>query len=377
MIFSKKEEKKREVNKLSLLIDIQSGLVRVAVLRPSADFPAEIVHSVSRPVEGEIEKSGDLIIKTKTMLTELERALKDCIDHVKIPHDSIDTVHYVFSTPWIVTQSRIIKKQFDTDTEVTEKMIQDILDSERVSLLETFKKEKLDDTYDFDLVIIEQKIFDMRLNGYSVESSHGKKARTFEISFAVSMCSEKIIKKIHSVVASSLHVKKEVHHSGLLLQYIALRSLVSHGEYASIHVHGEITDCIVVRRGLSSSVTSFPYGIDTLTRKLSKILKNTKEASNSLITLYEGNKLETKVQEKVGKAVSTLITDWYSGLVKSPAITGANGMPHCIYLSVCSYSIHHLPIFKKFLEESGYEVRIFEKHISEVYVSALYDTCKL
>ena len=374
-IFSKQNEG------LSLLVDIQSGLVRCSLVFLGASneeksFP-KIIHSISRAIVQKEHIGGESL--TKAMLSVVgevsSRVVEEGILRLKsypksstdFHSSSIKSVHYILSSPWIISQTKTIKIQYDVDTDITSSMIQGILDEERTALLSKFKKENLEKDYDFDLTFIEQKIFDMRLNGYPVESYKGKKARTFELSFAVTLSSEKILESIHKTISAVVHTKKNHHHSGLILQYIALMSLIDKNEYISVHIHGELTDAIVIKKGLSSSISSFPYGISTLVKKMSISMKNTIEASSSLLSIYGEDHMDNAEKDRLEKVLTPLAKDWQSQLLSSfpsPA-------PNLVYLSICSVSNKQFGIFKKILETAGFEVMAFDKSLTEVYVSAL------
>ena len=374
---------------VSLVIDIQSGLVRGALVSFEKDDIPNIIHLVSRAIVHKGHPKGDFL--TEAMFSAVHevssQVVREGISRMKLSLASIASVHYILSSPWIISQAKTINIQYDVDTEITESMINKILDEERVSLLSKFKKEDLSQKYDFDLTFIEQKVFDVRLNGYSVFKYEGKKTKRFDISFAVTLSSQKILDKIHEAVSRTVHIKEKYHHSGLILQYIALRSLIDKQEYMSVHVHGELTDIIVIKKGLSSSIASFPHGISTFFRKMSTLLRNTIETSSSMVSMYVDNHIHDIEKNRIKKVLAPLIKDWQSQLLKSFTANQNNKIisskdiassdsipnfaPKLVYLSVCSSSNKYYKIFKEALEEMGFEVVTFDKSLMKIYMTAL------
>ncbi len=355
----------QQYRNLSLIINIQSGLVRSALISSEQDGSITL-GTVSHSYTAKAHVSGAVL--TSTMLAHIEENVREIVKQAGIAENSIASVHYIFSSPWIVSQSKTVKIKYENDTEITEVMVQNILHEERVILQSAFKKENSSEEHRLDLALIEQKIFNVRLNGYSVESYNGKKARTLEISFAVTWSSQKIQKKIHDAVSRVIHIPREFYHSGLLLHYVALRSLVEKDEYIFVHVHGELTDIVVIKRELSSSIASFPFGTGTLMRKLSHALKASAETTDSTLSLYEDGKLNEAEKARIDKIILPLLANWQEQLMHS-----LSAIPHSVYLSVCSSSCKHFGLFKKTLEGHHFDVTAFDKPLMEIYTTALRD----
>ena len=93
-----------------------------------------------------------------------------------------------------------IKLPPDNEIEIKDSVILNIINAERKNLTEKFRKDEMNKEYEFDIAFIEENIFDVKLNGYSVSDYRGKRAKSLEVSFATTMSSYKILKKIDSIV---------------------------------------------------------------------------------------------------------------------------------------------------------------------------------
>lgn len=355
-LFSRKPKKD-----LSLIIDIQSGLVRGALVSFSPTEAPRVVYIVSKPLSRTTIVDGSYL--TTMMLKAVEevayRIAKEGLaspEVAKYSSRKLESIQYVVSSPWVISQSQTVKMEYTKDTEINEATIHGIVEKEKNALMSKFKEGDLDEKYESDLTLIEQKVFDVRLNGYSVQDYKGKKARNFEMTFAMTTSSKYILGKIEEAVLRSLHAKKTSFHSALLLHYAALRTLLGNREeYVSVHVHSELTDIIVVKRGLSSCLASFPYGTTTLTRELSQGLSQSEESASSLLSMYHSGKLEASEHQRFENAFKPLLSKWEEQVLLSTHAQ-KNTLPRLVYLSAHAHDV----AFTSALVHAGLEVFPFD-----------------
>ena len=256
---------------ISLIIDIQSDLVRVALISFSNTDKPHVIYTSNQSISFESKVDGNRIteLMVKSVSDICNRMVRDGIKDIK-------SVHYILSSPWVIPQSKTVKIEYDTETEIKDSTILDIINKERKELSAKFKEGNLSKEYEYDIAFIEENIFDVKLNGYSVSEYKGKKAKFLEISFATTFSSDKVLKKLDKMIKNFIKVKKFHYHSALLLRYTALRLLIDNkNEYISVHVHGELTDIVIIRNNFSSHLSSFPFGRTTMVRMLAESMKNT------------------------------------------------------------------------------------------------------
>jgi cell division ATPase FtsA len=350
---------------LSLVIDIQSDVIEGTLIRFQPKGVAhvpEILYSTSVHVPRKLSATGEYM--AKLMLRAIEDlALNVAKEMNSLSTGPIQSIHYILSSPWILSQSKMVEVKFEKDTAVTEAMVKQVIENSRQELIKT---------YEPDMVFIEQKVFDVELNGYSVANYLNKKARSLRISFAFTLSSETVVKKIKGAVAQHLRIKDGFFHSAILLQYLTSRAVVKESEeYIVLHIHGELTDVVVVKKGFSSYLASFPYGTTTLVRKISASLKNNTEATASMINMYMEKKLSDEEQAKLETVLFNIINGWRAEAKTTFAGIGEHViMPRKIHL----YSnTPFAPLFKKTLEEENFDVVIHDEPLREVHSFALKD----
>lgn len=343
-MFSFLSNKKEE--ELSIVIDIQSGLVRGALVFNKVNENSIILNVVTRDI---VKKPHtDNIFLVKKMLKALSEVIESLVEELnkKDPalgysKKSVKAIHYILSSPWVLSRSKTISMTFEKSTEISEKFVLNLIEEERKKIEEKFNEINVikDLPEKSDLIFIEQKIFEIKLNGYKVNSYNSKKVDSIDISFAATLSSKKLLKRISSIVNNNLHVRKVQYHSALLLNFMAMRILVPEKDnFVSIHIHNELTDIVVVKKGLAANLSSFPFGTSTLLRRVSSALKESPESTESKLSLYIADKLETIEKENFKKVINPILNKWYQEYLKSVSHPDDdNFLPKTVYMSAHTF----------------------------------------
>ena len=342
---------------LSLIIDIQSDKVRGTLVNfdksKNKSGLLEVAYSTTVDIAFKYHVTADYV--NKMMIKAVDdvalKIFKEGVSYVKEP---IHSIHFILSSPWVISQSKTVKIEYENDTEITDALIQKIITEEKNILIKKYREQDKDDeNYEFDIVFIEEKIFDIELNGYSVNSYKNKKAKNLSLSFSFTLSSDKIIKKIQNSLDRIVHINREYYHSCLLLYYLAFRShIMDEKEYILMHVHGEITDLVIIKRGYASYMASFPFGVTTFLRKASLSLKASLETTSSNLSMYENGQLDEVQSLKIENSISNVVSSWRNELKNILATTKKDFiLPNVIHLTS-----PHFKIFKKILENEGYRV---------------------
>ncbi len=364
----------KKENTLSLVLDIQSGLIRGSLVVFDKGTKPHIIYNYTKHISLDRGQSNGGPYMTKVMLKTLNDVLstvqKNGLARAKTigyNDNNIHDIYYALSSPWAVSHAQKIRADYKKEVSINEKTIEEIITNESRLLMNEFildlEKEK---STNLDIVLFEQKIFDIRLNGYSVNNYSGKKTSVLEVSFAITLASQNILNKIKNEVDKVFHVKKEYLHGSLLLHYLALRSLSpNRDEYTSLHVHGELTDIVIVNKGSGVFLASFPFGAYTLVRKISKLMRISPENVKSMLTLYEDDKLENKQKTNFEEILGDVMEGWKRDLNNTLNSREGVSIPHIIYLSIHE----HFKIFEKAIKEVGFEVVHFDDSLVDEAVS--------
>jgi hypothetical protein len=336
MFFSSRPE-----HKLILLLELQSSIIRgsLVLMHPATDaVPAsasDVLFTESLDIEFRPEATSAYYIKTSldnvtAMIGSALRNLSTLAQNHPIPK-KVSEVHFVLSSPWVISQAKTVTINFDKDTPISPERVHKILEDERTQVSLGAKVET---------ETIEEKVFDVRLNGYSIANWNGKAARTLDISYALSISSVESINKLRHAVAHVVSSKNISMHSSLLLQYISLRNAHAPGDtYMLVHAHGELTDMVVVRHGMCSFFGSYPVGINTIMRKLAEMTGRTTKTADSLLSLYLGHHMEGPDEARAGIAIEAMTRNWTNELlgladaIRNPGSTTAFMPPHIFVIA--------------------------------------------
>ena len=346
--------------KLILLIEIQSSLIRGSVLRIEATGTS-VQASQSLEIEYR-EAAGASYIKSalagvSTLVDSLLRAISA---RTTGSAGKIGAVHFVLSSPWAISQAKTISVSFDKDTSITQDRIHAILAAERpnTGLNPNMAAE-----------IIEEKVFDVRLNGYSIADWKGKSAKMVEIAYALSVGSAETMKNLRQSVARVADPHHVHFHSSLLLQYMSLRQANVPGDpYVLVHVHGELTDIVAVRHGMCSFFGSFPIGSDSIVRKIAASRRIGTKAAESLVSLYLGKHMDPAEEAKTGTSIRHSMGRWSQELSRIAA--AMNGLsPTAVFL----ISHSHEQLFSEALRAAYPQAAIQELSVdmTTTYASAI------
>ncbi|MDB5239311.1 MAG: hypothetical protein JWO00_646 [Candidatus Parcubacteria bacterium] len=310
MLFSPKTS-----GKIILLLEIQSSVARSSLVWYRIGEPIRILFVDERPIPFKPNVGTPYFIKTtlKALSQTIDAAMKDlhAQSHADaeglMPH-TVEEIHYVLSSPWIASQARTLSLALDKNTAITDKKVREILDEER--------KKLMPDT-DGPLETIEEKIFDVRLNGYSVLVWENKQAHLLEISYAVTVGGSDTIRRFRESCEHIIRPSRIHFHSSLLLQYVGvLAAMPERTTYTLVHIHGELTDVLSVKNGSCTFFGSYPMGINTIIRKIAHSTKMDIQTADSLISLYLGNRLDPEHASSTASVMKAMAAGWSGELSK-------------------------------------------------------------
>jgi hypothetical protein len=319
MFFSSKKPKDR----LDLILDIQSSIVRGSLMLVRAGAVPHILWTKGIDIPYRAQGGSAYLIKMATRaVTDIAEAahafVRDTHGRDPLPA-KIAAAHCVLASPWIVSRARTISQEFAKDTKITRAKVADIIKAERAQLASGDQN---------GLSSIEEKIFDVRLNGYSVSEWEGNLAKSLEVSFAISLAGTRMIERFtESAKRASPHAEVRFH-SSLLLQHAAIGiALPLNDPYILIHAHGELTDLVVADGHSCILFGSHPIGVRTIVRKIAHTLNLSDVTADSLLAMHENGKLDTAHDVAGKKAIAGASGAWINECSKLISLTPTRFRP--------------------------------------------------
>lgn len=345
---------KHENEELVLILDVQSSVVRGSVVKlngakesatPSTDSQAsspQVLFTCNSNIPYKRGTDSNYLIKTtlKAIKDAVEASLRHLHSLSEVNHKrlKITAVHYALSSPWTVSMAKSVSMTFPENREITKALVQKMVDDERA---------KIAPNSGDDVKVIEEKVFDIRLNGYSVSAWEGMKAKDLEVSFTVGVAGSRMADRFVESVAHAVRADKVFFHSSLLLQQIGLQKAMPESDaYAMIYIHGELTDIAIVGKHASVFFGSFPWGVRTFIRKLAMSSGTDEHAADSLLALYTAKHLEGDDSKGNIAAIENLSKGWASEMKKLLAKAGETSLPTHFIVSAWAHDDFFLSILK-------------------------------
>lgn len=306
MLFSKSPQED-----LIFLIEIQSSAVRGSLVlfregqKPgilftaSAETPRKVGATSAYLVKATLKAVSEAIDMLARRHHEL-LAKKDSESYIQIPK-SVASVHYVLSSPWIISQAKTVSLKLQKETVLTRAKVLEVIEAERSKL----------STEETQTEIVEEKIFDVRIDGYPVAVWENRAAREADVSFVVSLSGANLSKRLREACEHVVRRNRIHFHSALLLEAIGITlAMPETDSFTLVNVHGELTEVTVVREKRSIFFGSYPLGVDTIARKVAKAGKTDEEAADSLLSLLETDSIDPTHGKPLQPMISEIMQGW-------------------------------------------------------------------
>jgi len=297
---------------LSLILDVQSSIVRASlVLNPKGHVPMVIyTYSVDLAYKNHVTPSYLIKVTLRAITECIEATLQYIYHHSKtgkIPKH-ISDIHYVLSSPWILSKARNMSYTFPKAT---------VVNKAHVLAKISENSDQLAPEDASRVHVVEQKICDVRLNGYTVADWDGKATTQFDASYVTSIADIHMTKRFQDACGHAVSHRHVHFHSALLLQYVSMQYVKPDLEhYLLLHVHGEVTDVVIVNRLSCTFFGSYQMGIRNIVRKLALETKSNVQTAESLITLFVSEHMNPAHDQGSELIISNLREGWTNELHK-------------------------------------------------------------
>jgi len=336
MLFSRSSK-----NKLNLIIDIGSGSVGAGLVLESANRPRVLFQTRSN-----IDLSSNL--NFNSFLSEMTKSLRQVIEKVSKSRKGMPTKIRVFlSSPWAVSQTRVIKLRKNAEFTFTKKIADEYVGKEicnfEKSSLNVYKNENQ------NMRLIEKELFQIKLNGYKTNNPFGKKTMSFEMFLFLTASPEKVIDFVAYEIKKFFNLPVKFS-SFVLPSFVTIRDIFPDDRnFIMIDVAGEITDVSLIKDDILLETSSFPLGRNSLIYNIAKLTGHNKTLAETFLDLYVDDKIQDKYKEKIRNILLDYKKEWMKCLSKIFAIISKKiFLPSKIYLTA-DEDVEKL--FKKYIEE--------------------------
>ncbi len=324
-IFSGNKEK----DKLVLVFDIGSSSVGGTLFWTQKSGIPKIIMSFREP-----------IILQKTL--EIDKFLPSTLKSLEIVVGKIykaglgkpETIFCVLSSPWHVSQTRIIKLEKNAPFVFTSKLAGSLIQKE-LALFEGEYSAKYQDVKS-PVRAIEFKNIKTMLNGYETSNPLDQKAKELEMIIFISISPEQVLKNIEKTIGKYFHFKDIKFSSFSLVSFAVTRDLFAHNEdFLLIDIGGEVTNISMTKKNILRESISFPLGCNFITRKIASSLHASLTEAKSLISLFKDGHVTEFMAKKISPVMDKLKKEWLGKFQESLAnLSNDISIPSIIYITV-------------------------------------------
>ncbi len=348
-----------------IVFDIESDSVSASIIVYETGKTPRVVYHAESEIEHKIHVDG--VYRgphlTRAMLKMLEQAASKAqasmvglMEKKLIDQMRFDRIHVVLSSPWIISKLSCVEKKFEQETVMRQSTVTNLLLDEKTASAKIFSAG--------DSVVIDAKIFEIKINGYPVVDYEGKRARSLQGTMVFSFASRKLLNDIKSCINRSIRAGDEIFHSAVILRYLALRSAMpQHVDYVWLQIHGELTDILVVRQGVCVTSGSLPFGTATLVRDFAR--EAGEAAAVSTLTLLDSNANDSHAEDMARSFLEQIMPEWTHGIINIISEGGELALPSVIYISAG----HLCSAFVEALKKSASAVSVMR---ADAGIMALY-----
>lgn len=367
-------------NEINLIIDIGSGSVGTAIISISPDI--NIVPKILYTNRKEIKYYGGLNSRRFlfSMITALEGALSDIQKDfiLKSKNIKINNIHCFFSSLWHVSQMRVLKSESGKEIKITKSIIDKMIEDGEKKF-ESYQTKNGETNFSADNVqIIEKKIMQIKLNGYETSDPYHKEAKTVEMNFFISSVSQNIVRIFEESLFRFFNDTKIYYHTFVNSVFTTLRDLNSSlDDYIFLDISGEITEVTVVKNGVLFDSVSFPFGKNTMIRRLSETLETSKEEALSRVSLYKSDNIVEFSKNKISKEIDIVMDEWHRLLDLSiKKLLSSIALPQVVFFMsdddiktlikdfIKLYKFDDIDTFGKLVEIQFIENEAFNRHVT-------------
>ncbi len=293
------------------LFDIGSASVGGAIVRLSKINSPEILYTTR------VSTLSPNRLNTRRLLKIMEASVNTIAERLarvaffkRVP---VTKIACVLSSPWYAARTKTFVYEESQNFLVTNELIENLLVHPAdggASKNATPRALTAEIDPDKETVLIEQKIIQVRLNGYETAMPYGKEAKRLEVTVYVGQAPKKIVTDIENTVRHSFHEQEIFFHSFSLASFLSLRDLFTvNDQFLVVHVTGEVTDISVVHGGYFEESVSFPSGRNTILRMLEKTLSSGESEALTLMQFFLAEQ-EHPLPEKTKNALLSARTLW-------------------------------------------------------------------
>lgn len=298
----------KDNKEISILFHIGSGSVGGYLIKFVKSSKPEILYARKVPILFQknlnLDRHFALMIKTfDQVVLDVQKYGISHLNFTGLLGHGIKKAFYILSSPWCLSQTKIIKIKKDKSFEVADDSMNEIIKEQEAKFLSSDSAT--------DSKLIEKKIIGAKLNGYKLNKVYNRKSDNVELAFFMTSAPKSVIKELEDSASKHFVFQSSYFNSFVLASFLAIRDIYPDKEnFVYIDVHTELTDLSIIKEGILIENVSFPIGRSYFIRKLSEHLNISSDESYTLMNLYIKGGCNEETLKKVEASVDSALKYW-------------------------------------------------------------------
>lgn len=376
-IFSRKKGK----TELAVVLDIGSASIGGALVQLSYNEKPLIIYTTRKDMTFASEVDPERLLESmkktlKSVLLDVQKSGFKSTAAVSLGKQKVEAVYCTFSAPWYLAEPKQVSHMYKEQKTIDSKFVEKILHSEEEVFINDAIKEYASKDKD-DLYLLENVLINVEIDGYDVRKLSGQKTQDLELSILSTMIPSRVADAVIDTVSSVLHVKDLHLHSFALVSFGVVRDVFDKENFLLLDISGEVTEVNLVHEGKLLESGTFPFGLHTFARKLSKSLNSSTEEVLSKLSMKQDEESSILVFEDTEKQIIDEVENqWckeFVGLVNEFAKEHSLS-PNIVFIGDEKYSEFFKGLFHKevIIDSISYgfkpNVTVLDRDITKPYV---------
>lgn len=276
----------------------------------------------------------------------------------------------ILSSPWYISETAVIKMKEAKPFVVTPQIIDGALEN----IVKAYR-----DSHKVDIMVLEQKMIKVLLNGYPTNDPLKKKVTSLDLNIFTSFARKSSIEAIGDILDQHFHIKETNIHSQSLAAFSVIGSLWQDlNQYIITDITSQLTELVSVRKGVLSEAASIPKGKQYLVKSVSDGLGVSTEVAESLLKMKSTGHIEEGLLKKVDAALAEARKQWLLEFSDALRVMSASSSLPNTFILFAPKDV--TPIFSEYIQAEEYQQFSFAEgkfEVKEVSVKDLLPYCSI
>lgn len=245
-----------------LLMDIASDSVGAGVVAVFQNAKPILLFTARAPIACASH------LEPKHFFSATIHALHELCTHLFQTHRAdiagVERAHIFLNAPWVVSKTRSVRVDFPELTTLTADTLKAVIQETEKGIADNFRTAHREIAE--AVRIVEKKITEFRVNGYTIASAVGKEARTLELTLLESFAPENAVTRFGNTLDALSHAPREWHGAAAACAGVLSASAHEQSDALTVCAGSEATELCIERGGILQEVISVPFGIRTAAR---------------------------------------------------------------------------------------------------------------